>query len=402
MDNNKPQSPLSTDIDEKLATPAVEANDATEKTSETVDESPTSPSNLSAIDNQKLSTHFGVKLTLVLVFLLSITAIAACAWIWYTLQQQADTHQHAQQQLSSQTTQAQQKQQALSSALSQTQQRLKTLESLQQNDTKAYEQLNQLQQQTKKMQERVSVLANRSPNHWMASEAEYLVRMAGRKLWLEKDPLTATGLLEAADERIKSMRDPALMPLRQALVNDIKATKSIKSTDVVGTVYTLDALIAQLDELPLNRAKAQAGEDTSKTVITDSLSDWQANLAKTWQEITESFITIRKRTTDLEPLLAPDQQWYLVENIRNKLLQAQLAVYNYDQVNYRQSIEFATTWIKQYFDLEDKGTQDAIESLNALKTLSIENTTHHKFKSTKMLQQLITYGELIPNEDSAL
>ncbi|NKF51173.1 uroporphyrinogen-III methylase [Shewanella sp. WXL01] len=348
--------------------------------------------------NSAAKTHIGVKFSLFLLLIIAVAAGGLSAWLWMSLQQQNEASMQLQQQVSAQAAQINQGQKQLNNALNATQQQLSQLQKLQQNDSKAYGQLAELESETQALKERVAVVARRSPNHWMASEAEYLVRMAGRKLWLERDPVTAAGLLEAADERIKSMRDPALMPLRQALVKDIKATKSIKSTDVVGTVYTLDSIIAQLDQLPLNRAKDY--QVNTESEISDNLADWQTNLAKTWQEITESFIIIRKRTTDLEPLLAPEQQWYLVENVRNKLLQAQLAVYNYDQVNYRQSITFASNWIKQYFDLQDSRTQDALTSLDALSTLKIETATQHKFHSTKLLQQLITYGEILPDEET--
>ena len=52
------------------------------------------------------------------------------------------------------------------------------------------------------------------PNDWMLAEASYLVRMAGRKLWLEQDLTTARALLIDADSRIQAIADPSLIPLR--------------------------------------------------------------------------------------------------------------------------------------------------------------------------------------------
>ncbi|WP_394497174.1 uroporphyrinogen-III C-methyltransferase [Shewanella sp. ENK2] len=288
-------------------------------------------------------------------------------------------------------------------ALIEPKRRIAELEVQQQNDTLAYQQQNQLAKSHQQLQERVATLAQRNPNHWMASEAEYLVRMAGRKLWLENDPKTAAGLLKSADDRIEAMKDPTLLPIRRALAHDLAQTNAIKTTDVAGTIYTIDGILNQLDSLPLNRAKAQSAEDLAEQhVITDSLDDWQSNLAKTWHSVTDGFITIRKRTTDIEPLLAPNQQWYLIENIRNKLLQAQLALYQHDEVNYRQSIGFARTWIQQYFDLDEDLTQDTMTALDALITVKIDQVKHTNFESTRLLQQLITYGSLVPAEEPQL
>ena len=58
-------------------------------------------------------------------------------------------------------------------------------------------------------------LDDKRPNDWMLAESEYLVRMAGRKLWLEHDIVSAITLLGNADERIKALNDPSLMPIRK-------------------------------------------------------------------------------------------------------------------------------------------------------------------------------------------
>ncbi|QFU21121.1 uroporphyrinogen-III C-methyltransferase [Shewanella eurypsychrophilus] len=253
------------------------------------------------------------------------------------------------------------------------------------------------------LNERVAKLALRNPNHWMAEEAKYLVRMAGNKLWLEKDPSTAASLLKAADTRIESMKDPSLTPLRKALAKDISAVSAIKSTDITGTVLTLDSMIEHLHQLPLNRVElTNAVNRKEAPEMTESIDDWQANLGKFWQSIMDDFVVVRKRTTDITPILTPDQQWYLVENIRNKLLQSQLALYRQDQVNYRQSLTLARKWIYQYFDLNDPQTQAALSALEALKTLEIQTPTMEHFHSTALLQQLVVHGNLLASEDSSL
>ena len=70
-----------------------------------------------------------------------------------------------------------------------------------------------LQDELKGLQTRVLDLNDKRPNDWMLAESEYLVRMAGRKLWLEHDLVSAITLLGNADERIKALNDPSLMPI---------------------------------------------------------------------------------------------------------------------------------------------------------------------------------------------
>lgn len=310
-------------------------------------------------------------------------------------------YQQMQQQLQLQETKNLALQDQLQQALLAPNQRIAQLEQQQLSNTKTFQELAKLATDQSQLQDRLNKLAQRSPTHWMASEAEYLVNMAGRKLWLEKDPRTATDLLKSADETIAAMNNPALLPIRKALAKDIAATTNIKSADIEGSVLAIDALIDQLDKLPLNRADADASapEDTA---ISGDLNDWQSNLSKTWKALTQDFITIRHRTADAPALLAPEQQWYLVENVRHKLLQSQLALYRYDRAAYHQSLMMARQWIQTYFDVQAHPTTEAIAEIDKLATLELDPITLKSFAAKPLLLQLTSYGELTSSEEPQL
>ncbi|MGL5668331.1 MAG: uroporphyrinogen-III C-methyltransferase, partial [Shewanella sp.] len=310
-------------------------------------------------------------------------------------------YQQMQQQLQLQETKNLALQDQLQQALLVPNQRIAQLEQQQLSDAKTFQELSKLATDQSQLQDRLNKLAQRSPTHWMASEAEYLVNMAGRKLWLEKDPRTATDLLKSADETIAAMNNPALLPIRKALAKDIAATTNIKSADIEGSVLAIDALIDQLDKLPLNRADADASapEDTA---ISGDLNDWQSNLSKTWKALTQDFITIRHRTADAPALLAPEQQWYLVENVRHKLLQSQLALYRYDRATYHQSLMMARQWIQTYFDVQAHPTTEAIAEIDKLATLELDPITLKSFAAKPLLLQLTSYGELTSSEEPQL
>ncbi|MFT6132886.1 uroporphyrinogen-III C-methyltransferase [Shewanella sp. AC34-MNA-CIBAN-0136] len=410
MENNKkdPNSPAHKD--EKVISPAptpVEKPTQTKKgnaTSQKPADSKTNNNQANSSANSPVNnsrrkakpSSWWIRLGVLFSLLVAIVAIAACYWLYLQLDQQSNGQTQLGQNISEQVTQNKSLKYELQQTAMATNKRIGTLEQQQLNDTKAYAKLAQLQQSNKQLQERVAVIAQRSPNHWMASEAEYLVRMAGRKLWLENDPQTAIGLLQSADERISAMKDPALTVLRKALADDITKVKALKTTDITNTIFDLDTLIDGLTQLPLNRVDENFADNKSTQQVTDSIDDWQQNLARTWHDLTDGFITIRKRTTDLEPLLSPEQQWYLVENIRNKLLQAQLALYRFDQLNYQQSISLADKWLQQYFDLSDPKTKTMIASLDKLAKVNIEKITLNKFQASPLLQQLVIYGEIMP------
>ncbi|MGI2121240.1 uroporphyrinogen-III C-methyltransferase [Shewanella baltica] len=393
MDNNKhdaksPESEATAIIVSPETTDDMSATSASSTESQTAKATPsTAPSQTPASNRSSWAIRFGVLLAL---------GLTACA-----LGGGFMLYQQMQQQLLAQDAKNIALQDQLQQALLQPNQRIGQLEQQQLNDAKTYQELTKLAEDQNQLQDRVNKLAQRSPTHWMASEAEYLVNMAGRKLWLEKDPRTATDLLKSADETIAAMNNPALLPIRKALAKDIAATASIKTTDIDGNVLALDALIEQLDKLPLNRTDAEtdAPEDTT---ITGDLNDWQSNLGKTWKALTQDFITIRHKTADAPALLAPEQQWYLVENIRHKLLQSQLALYRYDRAAYHQSLMMARKWIQTYFDTQDHKTAEAIAEIDKLATLELDPITLKSFSAKPLLLQLTSYGELTSSEDTPL
>ncbi|WP_198781293.1 uroporphyrinogen-III C-methyltransferase [Shewanella putrefaciens] len=393
MDNNKhdAKSPESQAIsiiaspettDDTSTTPASSTEPKTAKATQS-----TAPSPTSAAKRSSWAIRFGVLLAL---------GLTVC-----TLGGGFMLYQQLQQQLLVQDAKNIALQDQLQQALLQPNQRIGQLEQQQLNDAKTFQELAKLAEDQNQLQDRLNKLAQRSPTHWMASEAEYLVNMAGRKLWLEKDPRTATDLLKSADETIAAMNNPALLPIRKALAKDIAATASIKTTDIDGSVLALDALIEQLDKLPLNRADA-AADTPEDTNITGDLNDWQSNLGKTWKALTQDFITIRHRTADAPALLAPEQQWYLVENIRHKLLQSQLALYRYDRAAYHQSLMMARKWIQTYFDTQDHKTVEAIAEIDKLATVVLDPITLKSFAAKPLLLQLTSYGELTSSEDAPL
>lgn len=393
MDNNKhdaksPESEATAIIVSPETTDDTPATSASSTESQTAKATPsTAPSQTPASNRSSWAIRFGVLLAL---------GLTAC-----TLGGGFMLYQQMQQQLLAQDAKNIALQDQLQQALLQPNQRIGQLEQQQLNDAKTYQELTKLAADQNQLQDRINKLAQRSPTHWMASEAEYLVNMAGRKLWLEKDPRTATDLLKSADETIAAMNNPALLPIRKALAKDIAATASIKTTDIDGNVLALDALIEQLDKLPLNRTDAEtdAPEDTT---ITGDLNDWQSNLGKTWKALTQDFITIRHKTADAPALLAPEQQWYLVENIRHKLLQSQLALYRYDRAAYHQSLMMARKWIQTYFDTQDHKTAEAIAEIDKLATLELDPITLKSFAAKPLLLQLTSYGELTSSEDAPL
>ncbi|QFI53261.1 uroporphyrinogen-III C-methyltransferase [Aeromonas simiae] len=247
----------------------------------------------------------------------------------------------------------------------------------------------QLQEEMQSLQARVLDLNEKRPNDWLLAESEYLVRMAGRKLWLEHDLVSAVTLLANADERIKALNDPSLLPLRKALAEDIAKLKALPTLDREGLTLKLAALSDQIDLLPMNAVAMPEAIAPADQQVSGQLDDWQNNLKKNWVNFTENFITIRRRDGAVEALLSPQQEIYLRENLKTKLLQAQLSVYREQQDLYADSLDKAQRWVKQYFNQDDSATRYVLGELAKLKDEQVKFDYPERFQTQAILEQVL-------------
>lgn len=250
-----------------------------------------------------------------------------------------------------------------------------------------------IQQQDKSiasLQLAIADVKGRRPNDWLLAEADYLVKMAGRKLWLEHDVVSATRLMENADQRISALNDPSLMPLRRAMASDISTLKAIPLIDRDGLVLKLNSLEQQINTLPLASAiLPEAGVVEQKEVSTN-INDWQSNLMQSLDDFAGHFITYRVREGNVIPLLSPEQHFYLKENIKGKLLLASKALYREQSEVYVTSLESAKLWSSQYFQQDDPAVKSFMAQLDSLTKFKVDVRYPQKMKTQALLSDFIS------------
>lgn len=261
----------------------------------------------------------------------------------------------------------------LSNVTSQLEQQQQLNKSLNQSLTKKVEEQLATQQQTQLLlNQKIAELSGRRPNDWLLAEANYLVTMAGRKLWQEKDQKTAIALLITADKRISEMHDESLIGLRQALAKDIATLAALPQDQTQNIALALDGLIAQIDNLKLNIVTLPDTNSETEQADEENGDTWRQSLQNSWYAFIDGLITIRKQEGKIVPLMSAKQQWYLEENLKNKLIHAQLAVYRKQQQAFTSSIEVSRIWVLQFFDREDSATTFMLTELEKLQNLTIE------------------------------
>ncbi|OAN19165.1 heme biosynthesis operon protein HemX [Photobacterium jeanii] len=240
------------------------------------------------------------------------------------------------------------------------------------------------------LQMALAEMKGRRPNDWLLAEADYLVKMAGRKLWLEHDVVSATVLLESADNRIAELNDPSLTPVRKAMNSDITALKSVARIDRDGLVLRLTSLQEEVANLPLANAIMPEAEKVEEAAVSTSVNDWKTNLMTSLKNFSDHFITYRKRDGNVIPLLSPKQDFYLQENIKSKLETAIKAVYREEGELYGKSLTMAKEWAEQFYNQDAPATQSFIKTLDQLAGERIEASYPTHLQSQPMITDLIS------------
>ncbi|ECJ6126053.1 uroporphyrinogen-III C-methyltransferase [Salmonella enterica] len=247
-----------------------------------------------------------------------------------------------------------------------------------------------LAKQLDEVQQKVATISGSDAKTWLLAQADFLVKLAGRKLWSDQDVTTAAALLKSADASLADMNDPSLITARRAITDDIASLSSVAQIDYDGIILKLNQLSNQIDNLRLaDNDTDDSPMDSDSSELSSSLSEWRVNLQKSWQNFMDSFITIRRRDDTAVPLLAPNQDVYLRENIRSRLLVAAQAVPRHQEETYRQALDNVSTWVRAYYDTDDAATKAFLEEVDKLSQQNITMDLPETLESQAILEKLM-------------
>ncbi len=73
----------------------------------------------------------------------------------------------------------------------------------------------------------------------LLARADFLVKLAGRKLWSDQDVTTAAALLKVQTPAPADMNDPSLITVRRAITDDIASLSAVSQVDYDGIILSL-------------------------------------------------------------------------------------------------------------------------------------------------------------------
>ena len=241
-----------------------------------------------------------------------------------------------------------------------------------------------LAKQLDEVQQKVAPISGSDAKTWLLAQADFLVKLAGRKLWSDQDVTTAAALLKSADASLADMNDPSLITVRRAITDDIASLSAVSQVDYDGIILKLNQLSNQVDNLRLADNDSDGSPmDSDGEELSSSISEWRINLQKSWQNFMDNFITIRRRDDTAVPLLAPNQ------DIRSRLLVAAQAVPRHQEETYRQALENVSTWVRAYYDTDDATTKACLDEVDQLSQQNISMDLPETLQSQAMLEKLM-------------
>lgn len=241
--------------------------------------------------------------------------------------------------------------------------------------------------QRTQIEELIAQLA-RSRDENLLADLEAAIRVAIQQSSItgSMDPVAAA--LRQADERLARYSQPRLERVRRAVLQDIDRIKALGAADLPSLSIRVDEAIRQVDELPLVSAvdrKARRADDNrgaDSPAVTSAASPasaasapgakpawhrWLSEgaldlLSHVWREA-RSLVRVTRIDEPEAALLAPDQAFFLRENLKLRLLNARLALMSRQFDIAQADLREAQAVLERYFDRNSKRVTATSEQL---------------------------------------
>ncbi len=240
-----------------------------------------------------------------------------------------------------------------------------------------------------------SLTRSRDENLVNDIEASIRVSLQQASLTGGAEPLAAA--LRSAEERLARSDQPRLERLRRAVAHDLEKVQEVGVADLGTLLFKLDEAVRLVDELPLvasggdgnlrGRAAAvpasaastapvravKAGKAASSQASVaepawhERLSDWKQPLQVVWEQVA-ALVRVTRIDHPEAMLLAPEQAYFVRENLKLRLLNARLSLLSRQHASAEADLQSCQTAVSRYFDSKARKTavmQDLLQQVVA-------------------------------------
>lgn len=203
---------------------------------------------------------------------------------------------------------------------------------------------------------------SRSRDENVLADVDAAVRVAVQQSAITGSAEPLVSALRQAEERLARMNQPRLERVRRSLARDLDRVRAVAVTDLASLTIKIDEVVRTVDELPLvsqpeRRAAAARPAASASDGAAPGPGAWLPWLQERWAAIgSRIWVEVRSlvRVTQIDKpeamLVAPDQAWFLRENLKLRLLNARLSLLSRQFDIAQADLREAQAVLERYFD----------------------------------------------------
>lgn len=231
---------------------------------------------------------------------------------------------------------------------------------------------------------------SRSRDENVLSDVDAALRLALQQSAITGSAEPLLSALRQADERLARYQQPRMDRVRRAVLQDLDRVKAAGTVDVPSLAIRIDEAVRLVDELPLwatiDRRGARREADPRAAEASSGLASqgtapvpapaaaasapgpqWldvrlRSMLGQVWAEV-RGLVRVARVDDPEAALLAPEQAFFLRENLKLRLLNARLALLSRQFETAQADLREAQSLLERYFDRGSRRVELAREQL---------------------------------------
>ncbi|MEJ6668583.1 MAG: uroporphyrinogen-III C-methyltransferase [Alcaligenes aquatilis] len=317
--------------------------------------------------------------------LTAVVVVLAAAGLWYQNSLLEKHKAELQAQLATNINTTEQARQTAQQALALAQRQSDKLAQLEKSFNDSTEQFHDLSQAFQTMTDSGSELV-------LLNDIDHLSTIAQQQLMLGGNVANAIVSLEAAQAQLARANRVGLASLQQTLNGDLERLRAAATVDVASLSRQLDTLSRYVSEAPLlvpddvaGGANTEALDLSSEAVASAELpadAPWWERSWNTvqqwggsaWRSVSHDlgqFVSIRRVDDAAALLMSPDQAARLRENLRLRIMAAQLAMMMNQSAVWQTELNAVATALEKRFDTQSNQVQQALRLTRQLQDTRI-------------------------------
>lgn len=215
---------------------------------------------------------------------------------------------------------------------------------------------------------------------WRYTQVQFYLERAAQETFVMKDPIAARSWLQAALQNVINMNQPNLLPIQEAIQQDIQDLSQHGANQIAQAMVSLSILSDNVRTLPHKQAPEKMTPDTPATPAATEKDDWRTAMKAGWHDL-KSLVRVRTTEGELVPYFSKDENALINDNVTLMLNQASFSAMRSQETLYQAQVAQAIAWITRYYDTTAPSVQEALTTLDHLSKVMVTFTPPSQLKS---------------------